>query len=275
MLLLFLLFFFFFLMIRRPPRSTLFPYTTLFRSHLWPVVAAQPEVGIQEIHVPRRGTIAARMARLAVRFAEVTLKPPKDKSIYGPLKLWAVLAEEIDAPKDIAPLRWMLLTTCQVTNFDEATQKLAWYTKRWGIEIYHRTLKSGCQIEERQLGDADTIEACLAIDMVVAWRIYHLTKLGREVPDLPCTVFCEEDEWKALATFITKKPVVEGSPPTLRQYTRMLASLGGFLGRKGDGEPGTKSIWLGQQRLDDFKLAWKLLIPHLRPPPVPGAYSYG
>src|SRR2546426_2881559 len=26
-------FFFFFLMIRRPPRSTLFPYTTLFRSH--------------------------------------------------------------------------------------------------------------------------------------------------------------------------------------------------------------------------------------------------
>src|SRR2546426_8744890 len=29
-----LLFFFFFLMIRRPPRSTLFPYTTLFRSHL-------------------------------------------------------------------------------------------------------------------------------------------------------------------------------------------------------------------------------------------------
>src|SRR2546430_14085408 len=30
----FLLFFFFFLMIRRPPRSTLFPYTTLFRSRL-------------------------------------------------------------------------------------------------------------------------------------------------------------------------------------------------------------------------------------------------
>ena len=245
------------------------------QGHLWPVVASQLEAGIQEIHVPRRGTVAARVARLAVRFAEVTLKPPKEKSNYGSLKLWAVLAQEIDGPKDIAPLCWMLLTTCRVTAFEEATEKLAWYTKRWGIEIYHKTLKSGCQIEERQLGDADTIEACLAIDMVVAWRVYHLTKLGREVPDLPCTVFCEEDEWKALATFITKRPVVEGTPPTLRQYTRMLASLGGFLGRKGDGEPGTKSIWLGQQRLDDFKLAWKLLVPHLRPPPVPGAYSYG
>src|SRR6476660_10350602 len=36
-----LLFFFFFLMIRRPPRSTLFPYTTLFRSDTpWPSVAS-------------------------------------------------------------------------------------------------------------------------------------------------------------------------------------------------------------------------------------------
>lgn len=245
------------------------------QGHLWPVVASQQQAGIQNIHVPRRGTIAARVARLAVRFAEVTLKAPNDKAIYGPLKLWTVLAQEIDAPKDAAPLCWMLLTTCRVTTFEEASEKLAWYTKRWGIETYHRTLKSGCQIEQRQLGDADTIEACLAIDMVVAWRVFHLTKLGREVPDLPCTVFCEQDEWKALATFITKAPVIEGTPPTLHQYTRMLASLGGFLGRNGDGEPGTKSIWLGQQRLDDFKMAWKLLIPHLRPPPVPGAYTYG
>src|SRR5690242_21577450 len=30
-------FFFFFLMIRRPPRSTLFPYTTLFRSRIWAI----------------------------------------------------------------------------------------------------------------------------------------------------------------------------------------------------------------------------------------------
>src|SRR5688572_32894846 len=34
LLLIYLILNFFFLMIRRPPRSTLFPYTTLFRSHL-------------------------------------------------------------------------------------------------------------------------------------------------------------------------------------------------------------------------------------------------
>ena len=245
------------------------------QGHLCPMVASQPLIGIQEVHVPRRGTVAARTARFEVRFAEVTLKPPSDKTKYGPLRLWAVLAQEMDAPTDISPLSWMLLTTCPVTSFDEAIEKIAWYTKRWGIEIYHRTLKSGCNIEERQLGDADTIEACLAIDMVVAWRVYHLTKLGRETPDVPCTVFCEEDEWKALTSFILKRPIVDGTPPTAREYVRMLASLGGFLGRKCDGEPGTKSIWLGQQRLDDIKLAYQFFVPQLRPPPVPGAYTYG
>lgn len=245
------------------------------QGHLWPKLAAQPLIGIQEVHVPRRAAVPARIARLEVRFAEVTLKTPSGKTQYGALKLWAILAHEIDAPVNVSPLSWMLLTTCRVSNFDEAIEKIAWYTKRWGIEIYHRTLKSGCNIEERQLGSAETIEACLAIDMVVAWRVHHLTKLGREVPNLPCTIFCEDDEWKALTSFILRRPIVDGTPPTAREYIRMVASLGGFLGRKCDGEPGTKSIWLGQQRLDDIKLAYQFFVPQLRPPPVPGAYTYG
>src|SRR2546430_8762646 len=43
----FTLFFFFFLMIRRPPRSTLFPYTTLFRSILAPKKAILPELPVE------------------------------------------------------------------------------------------------------------------------------------------------------------------------------------------------------------------------------------
>ncbi len=37
---------------------------------------------------------------------------------------------------------------------------------------------------------------------------------------------------------------------------RMVAELGGFLGRKGDGEPGAQTLWRGLQRLDDITLAW-------------------
>jgi len=245
------------------------------QGHLWPVVASQPLAGTQEIQVPRRGSSPARVARLEVRHAEVLLKPPQGKSQYGPLKLWAVLAQETGHADNIQPLCWMLLTTCSVSTFDQATQKLGWYTKRWGIEIYHRTLKSGCKIEERQLTDSHSIEACLAIDMIIAWRIYHLAKLGRDVPDVPCTVFFEEAEWKALKTYITRNPYIDAEPPTLRQAIRMVASLGGFLGRKGDGEPGTKSLWLGLQQLAGMTEMWRLLIPQLRPPPVSSKATYG
>ena len=249
------------------------------QEHLWAAVAAQPLAGFWELLVPRRGSRPARPARLEIRFAEVVLKSPKDKARLGPLKIWATLAQEVNAPKGIEPLSWMLLTTCPVTTFDEALEKLDWYTRRWCIEIYHRTLKSGCKIEDRQLRHADRIEACLAIDMVVAWRIYHLVKLGREVPDVPCTVFFEEAEWKALTTYVTQNPVPPAQPPSLREATRMVATLGGFLGRKSDGEPGTKSLWLGLQRLDDITATWKFMAvnfaPHLLSPPVSRAPTYG
>jgi len=246
------------------------------QGHLWPLVEQQPLAGVRKIQVPRRKKQPAREAWLEIRFAEVTLRPPQGKSRYGSLRLWAVLAQEVDAPGGIDPLSWMLLTTCAVNSFAEATEKLDWYTKRWCIEIYHKTLKSGCKIEERQLGNADTIEACLAIDMVVAWRIYHLTKLGRECPNVPCTVFFEEAEWKALLTHAARQPVPpDQPPPPLGEAMRMVGALGGHLGRKSDGEPGTKSLWLGLERLSGMTDMYKILVPHLRPPPVSSAPRYG
>jgi hypothetical protein len=249
------------------------------QGHLWEKVSEQEISGIQEVLVPRRANRPARVARLEVRFAEITLKPPKRKSKFRELTIWAVLAQEVDVPQDVEPIEWMLLTTCQVTTFDEAIEKLAWYAVRWGIEVYHRTLKSGCKIEERQLGHADRIEACLAIDLVVAWRIFHLTKLGRETPDVPCTVFFEEAEWRALTAYITQNPTPPDRPPSLREAIRIVASLGGFLGRKSDGEPGTKSLWLGLQRLDDITTMWKVMtnlhVPYPQEPPVSSNPGYG
>ena len=229
------------------------------QGHLWGHLTGLDAAGIQELHVPRQKNRPARLATLEVRFAEVRLNPPKRHKNSLPICIWAVLAKEIGAPAEIEPLEWMLLTTCSVESFDQAVEKLEWYAKRWGIEIFHRTLKSGCKIEERQLGAADRIEACLAIDMVVAWRIYHLTKLGRETPDAPCSVFFEEAEWKALTAYTTKNPIAPAEPPSLRDVVLMVAILGGFLGRKCDGDPGTKSIWLGLQRLDDITEIWKVM----------------
>ena len=242
------------------------------QGHLWDKIASQPLSGIQEIRVPRKGNQKARDTQLEVRFTEVNLKPPAGKAKLGKLSICGILAEEKNAPAGVTPLKWILLTTCKIKTFEDATEKLSWYCLRWGIEIYHRTLKSGCKIEHRQLGSADRIEACLAIDMVVAWRIYHLTKLGRETPDAPCTVFFDDVEWKALVAFKTQNPVPPEKPLTLREATRMVASLGGFLGRKCDGEPGTTTLWLGLQRLDDITATWKVFMTFLTPdqlsPPV-------
>src|SRR5207245_15487 len=96
-------------------------------------------------------------------------------------------------------------------------ERLGWYAKRWGIEIYHRILKSGCNIEDRQLVGADRLEACLAIDMVVAWRIMHLVHLNREVPDLPATVYFDDMQWQALVVFSTRRPTPPQESPTLNE----------------------------------------------------------
>jgi len=226
---------------------------------LWEVMPKEPVAGSQHLYIPRKGGRKARTAKMEVRFKSIVLRPPKTKAHLPPLSVWAVYTREINAPGDVKePVEWMLVTTVKTTTFEEACERISWYACRWGIEVYHRTLKSGCKIEDRQLGNTDRIEACLGIDLVVAWRIYFLTKQGRQTPDLPCDAFFEDGEWKALTCFVNKQPEPPQIPPTLRQAIRMVAALGGFLGRKSDGEPGTQTMWRGLQRLDDITATYRI-----------------
>jgi hypothetical protein len=227
---------------------------------LWEQMEEEPIRGIQEIQLPRRQNQKSRIAHLEVKYLRITLQPPQRKNSLEPQEVWAIQAREKKSDDIKEPIEWMLLTNMRVANVDGAVEKLKWYALRWGIEVYHRTLKSGCRIEERQLGSADSIKTCLAVDLIVAWRIYHLAKLGRERPDVPCTTYFSEEEWKALVAFVTKKPDPPPKPPSLCDAMRMVAGLGGFLGRKNDGSPGTKSLWLGLQRLDDITQMWVIMI---------------
>ena len=230
---------------------------------LWDYMATQPLAGNQVIDVPRRPGRAPRRATMEIRFAEVELAAPKRKRAMGALRLWAVWTHEPNPPqvKGVKALDWMVLTTVPVHTFDDVLERLAWYRQRWSIELYHRTLKSGCRIKARQLATAKRLEACLAIDMVVAWRIYHLAKLGRETPDVPCTVYFEEAQWQALVSFAyNDASAPQRGPPSLNEAMRLVAKLGGFLARKGDGHPGTKTLWLGLQRLDDVSTGMSFIL---------------
>ncbi len=187
--------------------------------NLWTHISDCPLAGIQEVRVPAKAGRKARVARLDIRFDQLTLAPPKSKTGSDPVTLWAVSARERKKPARGRRLEWLLLTTVAVESFEEACERLNWYGVRWGIEVYHRTLKSGCRIEDRLLRHGDAIKSCLALDMIVAWRVYFLTKQGREIPDWPCTELLEETEWKALTAHIDNNASPADPPPWARPWS--------------------------------------------------------
>ncbi|NCC41647.1 MAG: IS4 family transposase [Gammaproteobacteria bacterium] len=230
---------------------------------LWELLPRQPVLGGCVLHIPGRGGRPARTAALELRAVPIDLQPPKRLKGATPLRLWAIDAREINPPDDQESIEWLLLTTVPTTTLEEALERLCWYAARWNIEVFHRTLKSGCRIEDRRLGDADSLQACLAIDLVVAWRVMDLAKRGRETPDIPCTVFFEEAEWQALACHHQRSPTPPQTPPSLGEAMRMVARLGGFLGRNGDGDPGATALWRGLNRLTDITETFAIFYPSI------------
>jgi Transposase Tn5 dimerisation domain len=103
-------------------------------------------------------------------------------------------------------------------------------------------LKNGCRVEALQLGTIERLERALALFLVVAWRIAYLMRMGRTCPDLDAELFFDVDEIRGAYLLTEAK---QPAKPKLNEVLRLIAQLGGFLGRKGDGEPGAKAIWLG------------------------------
>ena len=227
---------------------------------LWQRMNTEPVAGLLDVVVPRRDSRPSRTATLEVRFAQVVLEPP-GHSTFRPLSVWAVYAREVAFGLTVKePIDWMLLTTVATESFDDACERMSWYARRWGIEVYHRTIKSGCRIEDRRLNDTDSLETCLAIDLVVAWRIYWLTMAGRERPDTPCDQMLSEDEWQVLSAWATGTMV--DTVPSAQQAARWIGKLGGWLPRGKQDNPGTTCMWRGLIRLPDMVQGY-LLALHL------------
>ena len=230
---------------------------------LWDALATVPVATRLELDLPRQGDRPARRATVAVRFGAVTVRPPRHRTGEGlaPVALGAVWVVEEGAPPSAEPIEWLLLTTRPATTADEAVERVAWYACRWGIEVWHKILKSGCRIEARRLATAARLERCLAVYAVIAWRVLQATMLARSVPDLPCTVVLEADEWQALWCTIHQSPTPPARPPSLREAVRWLGRLGGHLGRARDGEPGVTVLWKGFQHLADLATMYRIMKP--------------
>ncbi|MFT5471378.1 MAG: hypothetical protein ACI8UO_006512 [Verrucomicrobiales bacterium] len=147
----------------------------------------------------------------------------------------------------------------EIASFEDAQKILKLYLARWEIEVFHRVLKTGCHVEEIQLKGKQAVFSCLALYMIVAWRILYITHLSRQCPDLPCSVVFEEAEWKsalAIARPVAKGKFKSANEPPLSEIIQIVAEFGGHLGRRGDHPPGAQSLWQGLSRLRDFAIAW-------------------
>jgi Transposase DNA-binding/Transposase Tn5 dimerisation domain len=215
-----------------------------------------PALGSMRIEVPGNGSRKARTACIAVRLAQVMIQAPprrgaqaKASGSSDPVAVTLIGATEQSPPAGSDSISWVLLTNLPVKDFESASEKVQWYGKRWGIEIWHKVLKCGCKVEDCLLEEAERLKRYLTLFSIIGVRLMHVAYLARAQPDLPATQVFSAVEVQVLHLRVTKALPPAEQSLTLREIVRMLGKLGGHLERKGDGEPGVLTLWRGWMRL--------------------------
>lgn len=163
-------------------------------------LSGQPCGGTMTVKIPRNKDRPARTATLALRWAKVHLKPPRVgcKNSWGTTGLWALLATELNPPKGVEPIDWLVLSDWKIDSLKMARRMVGWYGLRWGIECWHQVLKDVCGVETRQMKTAEALTRALVLDMIVAWRVLLLCRLGKAHPHLPASVLYSPEELAVL-----------------------------------------------------------------------------
>jgi hypothetical protein len=212
-----------------------------------------PLGGTYEVSVPARPGQSARMAEVEVRYGLLGLPAPRHLSPWlreqgiKLITMWVVEVREVRSPKGAKPLHWVLYTSHAVTNLSEAQMVIGYYKKRWLIEEFHKALKTGCSLESRQYQTSERLEALTGMQSIVAVRLLQLKSVARSEPQRPASDVVPGKWIKTLHTLRPK--AARRGPWSVYDFYRQLAGLGGFLGRKCDGEPGWITLWRGFDKL--------------------------
>lgn len=214
-------------------------------------LAEQDVAGSYELPIRRQKDQPARTAQVEVRIGQVTIPAPRFRTPWvkkqgvEAICCWVIEAREVNSPPGATPVHWVLYTSHAVETFADAWRILGYYEKRWLIEEYHKALKTGCQVEARQYETHKRLEAITGFLSIVAVRLLQLKAVARTEPNRPAKDLLPP-HWIEVLQALRKRP---RQAWTVRQFFRELAGLGGFLGRKGDGEPGWQTIWRGFDKL--------------------------
>lgn len=235
-------------------------------NYLFGRVEQAPVRGSKQQPVPARGGQPARVAQLEVRACRVSLLPPSNRGRQGAaLELNVVLARETAPAPNLTPLYWCLLTRLPIDTWQQLNEVLSAYEARWCIEEFHMGLKTGCHVEQRQLETCHALTNFLALATVVACGMLALRDAARQQPSPPAHLLFSQVQLDLLAVL---RPHLQLPPvPTAYEALRALASLGGFIGRNSDGEPGWRTLWRGWLKLLQAEVGYRLA--QLLPPPTP------
>jgi len=225
------------------------------------------------IDVPRANGRPFRQAVLTLRWEQLILCRPANhlgEAPEKPVQLYFLSAREENPPPGQPPIDWLLASSQPIGSLEEALEVLTWYLYRWRIEQFHYVLKSGCLIERLQLATAESMKRAIATFSIVAWRLLWLTYEARRRPEATCTRVLNEQEWQVAYRALHPRKPLPDAPPTLSEATRWIAQLGGFLGRKHDGQPGVATLWRGWRRLEDLLIGYRLAA-NVAPQPPPAS----
>jgi hypothetical protein len=211
-----------------------------------------PEAGSFTLNLRARPNQPARIANLVVAFGALSMPTPKlmspamRKLKPDPIPMAVVWVREVDAPKGVDPIEWVLYTSLAVEDLDDAMVVVGYYEKRWLIEEWHKVLKTGLQVQRRQLKTCKRLEAMMAVMSVVAIRLLQLKGKARTAPERPAD---EVVPPKYVAGLKAVRKLGASIALTVGRFFRELAMLGGFIGRRRDGNPGWITIWRGWEKL--------------------------
>lgn len=213
------------------------------------------ELGQVPFEVPRRPGQSSRQTMLSVRATPLDLLPPKNRDRRGAaLSVSMVLIREVDPLAGTEPVEWYLVTTEPCRTLEEALVVVGYYRFRWRVEEFHMGLKTGCGMERAQLEHYDALANLLAISSVAAWKILVMREESRKDASAPPPEVLSEVQKEILRAEFPRI----GPAPRARDWLRAIAMLGGFFGRKSDGEPGWRTLWWGWQRLELLEKGWRL-----------------
>jgi hypothetical protein len=233
------------------PRGPEVPLLTYARS--------LPSQGQEVVEIPSRGGRPARSAVVQVAAASVWVPAPTEvrRRWQQPiLPAWVIRVWEAAPPAGVEePLEWILVCSLPTVTRAEINERRAWYSCRWLIEVFHDIEKNGCAEEDRRFETAASMEACLALLSVVAVRVFQLRCALENQPDAPAEQVATANEIAVVRRFLRQN---KQQRLTVGGFVRGVARLGGFLGRKGDGAPGVRSLWRGYQRLQDMVVGFQL-----------------